>query len=356
MKVSNLKTTTLALIFAGISISGFALDLSKYQSYLKQNKKNASQQTQKLPEPVKSQEAKILPDIAINADAGYGNNSGFMPLNKTQKRLDGEHFLLPGDTKVPKELAPILTETRTPSQGLALNGGTGGILIPSPGVLKPDKKAVGVHVQTFELYDATGNQFEDQDYFDVTISGAWGMENGIEVGFDKTFANQDRYDIDEPLYLNFKYQTGKKVTVGGSINCNSGYHSVWAATGLPVIWVGVGSNFGASDYKFTYSTLPGKRDKFKKAKYGGYNYNYDTATGHADKFFFMVGGLIPLNKNLRFAYDFNGDKFSLGFRFNYLDSLYLEASYLSNGDYENLPHAISHKKSRNFTIGGTIAF
>ena len=66
--------------------------------------------------------------------------------------------------------------------------------------------------------------------------------------------------------------------------------------------------------------------------------------------------MIPLNDNLRFVYDFNGDRFSLGFRFNYANNLYINASYISNGDYENLPELIPYRKNRNFVMGGTIAF
>ena len=81
-----------------------------------------------------------------------------------------------------------------------------------------------------------------------------------------------------------------------------------------------------------------------------------SATGEADQFFFIIGGLVPLNDNLRFSYDFNGDRFSLGFRFNYQNALYLDAAYLADGDYENLPGAIAHKRNSNFVFGGTIAF
>jgi hypothetical protein len=70
----------------------------------------------------------------------------------------------------------------------------------------------------------------------------------------------------------------------------------------------------------------------------------------------MVGGAVPLNDNLRFLYDFNGDKFSLGFRFNYQDTLYLNAAYVSDGDYENLPGTIAHKQQNNFVFGGSIAY
>lgn len=342
-----------AILFATVG-SGYALDLRQYQGYLSGNRGKAAVQEKK--------QSNVLPEEPINAnnyrgleaDAYYvtSQESQFIPLGNTQTQKDGERYLIPPETRIPKELKPLLVEERTPRQGLALNGGTGATLVPSPGVLEPDKTAVAVHVQTFDLYNINNVKYNDEDYFDINLSAAWGVQDGIEIGFDKTFANQDHYNLEEPLYFNLKYQASGKVTLGSSINCNSGYHSAWVAAGVPVFWIGVGGNFGASDYKHSYVNPP----KFRRAKYGGYNYNYNTGRGYADEFFFLVGGLIPLNDNLRLVYDFNGDRFSIGFRFNYSNIIFINASYISNGDYENLPGTIAHRQNRNFVIGGTVAF
>ncbi len=340
------------LVLAG---SVYALDLRQYQGYLSGNRGKAAVKQEK-----QSNEIKEIPIVEqnnirdLNADAYYvtSQENQFIPLGNTQTQKDGERYLIPADTRIPKELKPLLVEQRTPRQGLALNGGTGATLIPSPGVLEPDKTAIGVQVQTFDLYNINNVKYTDEDYFDINLSAAWGIQDGVEIGFDKTFANQDHYDLEEPLYFNLKYQATGNVTLGSSINCNSGYHSAWVAAGVPVFWIGVGGNFGASDYRHSYVTPP----KFRRAKYGGYNYNYNTGRGYADEFFFLVGGLIPLNDNLRFVYDFNGDRFSLGFRFNYSNTVFINASYISNGDYENLPGTIAHRRNRNFVMGGTVAF
>ncbi len=233
-------------------------------------------------------------------------------------------------------------------------GGTGATLVPSPGVLEPGKTAVAVHAMTFDLYNINEVKYKDADYFDTTVSIAYGVEDGAEVSFDKTFANQDRYDISEPLYFNAKYQVPGNITLGASFctDNQAGYHSAWIGAGVPVAWVAVGANFGASNYRFYYNG----HDRIKKAKFGGYNYEYDKAEGWADPIFFLVGGAVPVNDNLRFLYDFNGDRFSLGFRFNYQNALYLNAAYVSDGDYESLPGAISHKRANNFVFGGTIAY
>lgn len=333
-----------------------ALDFSSFQGFLSGNRGK-----QQAKAPVRTFNDLGAPvEISnnyrsLNADAGYRQPSGtLVRLGDNHQLQDGERYLLPPDTRVPSELKPLLAERRTPRQGLAISGGSGATLIPSPGVLEPGKSAVAVHVMTFDLYNVNEVKYRDQDYFDTTIGIAYGVENGVEVSFDKTFANQDRYNIAEPVYFNAKYQVPGNITVGGSFCTDSeaGYHSAWVGAGVPVAWVGAGVNFGAGDYKFTYNGY----DRVKRARFGGYNYSYNTAKGYADPFFFMIGGLVPLNDHLRFAYDFNGDRFSLGFRFNYQNSLYLNAGYVSDGDYENLPGAIIKKKQNNFVFGGTIAY
>jgi hypothetical protein len=347
-------TTAILLSIAG---SGFALDLSSFQTFLTGNSNRKQKQQQ--------QPVRVLNDLgttnqvsenyySLNADSSYSRNSDNMVTLSSKPLKDGERYLLPPDTRVPAQLRPLLTERRTPRQGMSIGGGTGATLVPSPGVLEPGKTAVSVHVMQFDLYNINEKKYRDQNYFDTTLSLAYGVENGAEVSFDKTFANQDRYNINEPVFFNVKYQVPGNITIGGSFctDNQAGYHSVWVGTGVPVAWVAVGANFGASNYRFYYNGY----DQVKRSKFGGYNYKYDRGEGWADPVFFMVGGAVPLNDNLRFLYDFNGDRFSLGFRFNYQKSLYLNAAYVSDGDYENLPGAISHKRSKNFIFGGTIAY
>ncbi|GAB4270389.1 MAG: hypothetical protein Kow0029_07100 [Candidatus Rifleibacteriota bacterium] len=347
---------TTAAILLSMAGSGFALDLSSFQSFLSGNrgKAKATQPTRTFTD-LGGQNEYSKNYRSLNADASYREYPGeLVTLGGNRQLQDGERYLLPPETRVPKELRPILSERKTPRQGLSLAGGSGATLVPSPGILEPGKSSVSIHAMTFDLYNVNGVKYKDQDYFDTTVCIAYGVEDGAEVSFDKTFANQDRYDIAEPLYFNAKYQVPGNVTIGGSFctDSNAGYHSVWIGAGVPVAWVAVGANFGASNYKFSYNGY----DRLKRAKFGGYNYHYDTAEGYADPVFFLVGGAVPLNDNLRFVYDFNGDRFSLGFRFNYQNSLYLDASYVSDGDYENLPGAIAHKRMNNFVFGGSLAY
>ncbi len=355
MKSRKKIISTATAILLSVASSGFALDFAKFQGFLSGDRRKAPAPRQTVTEMMPEESSQNY--RSLNADAYYvqGQQNQLVTLGNNPQR-DGERYLLPADTRIPGELRPLLTERLTPRQGLSLNGGTGATLIPSPGVLEPGKTAVGVHIQTFDLYNINEVKYNDQDYFDSTVSAAWGVENGLEVGFDKTFANQDRYDIDEPLFFNFKYQVPGNVTLGGSFNTSGGYHSTWVSAGVPVAWIGLGANLGQSEYHFRYHDNNNGYDKFKRVRFGGYSYDYHSATGEADPFFFIIGGLVPVNDHLRFVYDFNGDRFSLGFRFNYQNALYLNASYISDGDYENLPGAIAHKRNSNFVFGGTIAF
>ena len=352
MKSRKPLICTATAILLSVASSGFALDLGRFQAFM------SNPRRQEVKPAPKVQEIQVpaysSPYESSEADAYYVHSQPgqFVPLGSAQSQRDGEHYLLPPQTRVPGELRPLLTERLTPRQGLAMAGGTGATLIPSPGVLEPGKMAVGVHVQPFKLYNINGTRYRDEDYIDTNVSLAWGVEDGIEVSVDKPFANQDRFDIAEPLYFNFKYQIPGNVTLGGSFTGNEGYQSVWVAAGVPVAWVGVGANFGEKDYKFYYNGW----EKLRRSRFGGYNYTYDKGEGYADMFFFMIGGAVPVNDHLRFVYDFNGDKFSLGFRFNYQNSFYLNAAYISDGDYENLPSPIAPKQSENFVFGATIAF
>lgn len=357
MKTHNKLISGLLAVLISISASASALDLSKFQNFLSGRKKKPVRRSRVYTDLSTNSNANTGEYYSLNADASYRNSNGtgqLVPLGSNTQQKDGERYLLPPETRVPKELRPLLSERKTPRQGLSFSGGTGAMLVPSPGVLGPGKAAVAVHAMAFDLYNVNNTKYKGEDYFDTAINVAYGSEGGYELSLDKVFANQDKYDIAEPMYLNFKYQVPGNVTIGGNFCTDSqaGYHSMWISAGVPVAWVGVGVNFGATTYKFSYNGY----DRLKRAKFGGYNYDYSTGEGWADTVFFMVGGAVPLNDSLRFVYDFNGDKFSLGFRFNYQHTLYLDASYVSDGDYENLPGAIAHKQSSNFIFGGSVAY
>ena len=355
MNRTKLMTTALAMVFS-VASSAFSLDLSRFQGFLTgSGRKNTKQNSAPFISTRMSENSHKQQYRSLNADATYqSNNNGLVSLGGGQPQRDGERFLLPPETRVPKQLRPLLSERKTPRQGVGFTGGTGAMLVPSPGILEPGKTAVGVHAMPFELYNVNDVRYKDQDYFDTNVSIVYGVSDGLELGFDKTFSNQDRFDVAEPTYFNAKYQVPGNITLGGNFCTDSeaGYHSVWLSAGVPVAWVGIGANFGAGDFKFSYNGY----DKIKRSKFGGYNYEYDKGKGWADPVFFMVGGAVPLNDNLRFLYDFNGDRFSLGFRFNYQNTVYLDASYVSDGDYESLPGAIAHKRSGNFVFGGSIAY
>lgn len=347
-------------VFAGVAAQ--ALDLTAYQGYLKNPPPAAptrapARPVARAPAPAAAPAVSAVPGLppvralADDADASY---RGGTIMTLEDPRRDREGFALPADTRIPEGLRPLLNDRKYPRQGISLAGNSGSILVPSPGVLEPGKSAVSVHAIPFDLYGINDQKYEDENYFDTSMKLTYGAFEGFEIGIDKTFANQDRFDLPEPVYVNAKYQVPGNITCGGSFctDANSGYHSLWVGAGVPVAWVAVGTNFGVANYRFSYNGY----DKLARSKYGGYNYKYDRAEGYADPVFFLIGGAIPMSRNAHFVYDFNGDRFSLGFRFNYQHVAYFDAAYVADGDYERLPGAIAQKRLRNFVFGGSIVW
>lgn len=328
--------------------SGFGFDLSAFRNFMKTNSKTLTQAGSS------SRQAAPQGNVrSLNSDADASFQQGRLVTLGESGQGPRDSLSLPPETRVPEGLRPLLTDRKTPRQGVGICGISGAQLIPSPGVVEPDKSVFSVHALPFDLKGINGETYDDGNYMDTNIAVAYGVMEGLEFGVDKGFGNQDKFDVNEPFYVNAKYQVPGNLTLGGSFCANEGgYHSIWVNAGVPVAWVGVGANFGADDYKFSYTGW----DKLKRAKYGGYNYDYNTAKGYADPVFFMVGGAVPISDSAHFVYDFNGDKFSLGFRFNYQKIVFFDASYISDGDYERLPGAVCHKRMRNFTFGGSLAF
>ncbi|MBI3039413.1 hypothetical protein HYY75_10265 [bacterium] len=356
--MKEFKWLFLGLLFFAMAnaneLSG--LDLSAFQDFLN------SRYSKSKPAP----NSKIIPPLTLEPINNYPSGQ-FRTIGNANSQLENPNFFslggnkadydaltLPPETRIPAGLRPLLTERKNPRQGISLTGNSGALLVPSPGVMEPGKSAVAVHAIPFELYDINDRQFPDDNYFDTSVKLVYGVFEGFELGIDKTFTNQDRYNIPEPTYVNAKYQVPGNITLGGSFctDAGSGYSSAWVSAGVPVIWGGVGTNFGTGNFKFTYNGW----DKLARGKYGGYNYKYDRAEGWADPLFFMVGGLIPITNYTNFMYDFNGDRFSLGFRFSYQKIVHFDASYISDGDYERLPGPIAHKRLKNFIFGGSIVF
>ncbi|MBF0502578.1 MAG: hypothetical protein HQM09_20745 [Candidatus Riflebacteria bacterium] len=351
-------------LLLGTRVSASALDLTQFQSFLEHREDSSSVTTAPKtpewkpilplsPQPRQLQRGTEMPDLNEDADASFKNNQLVTLGPKTGARK-GDSLSLPAETRIPEGLRPILSDRQTPRQGVSLTGSTGGLLVPSPGVLEPGKTAVAVHAVPFDLYDVTEHKYADASYFDTSVKLVYGLADGFELGVDKTFSNQDRFNIPEPLFVNMKYQVPGNITVGGSFcgGSQSAYNSVWVAAGVPVIWVGVGGNFGPRNFRFSYNGW----ETLSVAKYGGYNYKYSSAEGYADPVWFMVGGSIPMSNYTNFMYDFNGDKFSLGIRLNYQKVAYIDFSYVSDGDYESLPGAISHIRHNNFVFGGSIVY
>ncbi|MBF0543545.1 MAG: hypothetical protein HQM08_03885 [Candidatus Riflebacteria bacterium] len=334
-----------------------SLDLSKYQSFLKtevasepakiseSKKKNTSSKKDS-----KNLASERSEKSSEEADASYRDVRRPV-LNEQKNKKD--NLSLPSETRIPAGLRPILSERKNPKEGVSISGGTGAFLVPSPGVIEPGKTAVAVHAIPIDLYDVTDRKVGTDNYFNTSTKVLFGVSEGFELGLEKTFSNQDQFDITEPVFITTKYQVPGNITLGGCFATSpDAYSSVWVETGVPVLWVGVGANFGVNTYKFTYRGW----ERLARAKFGGYNYTYSTALGYADQVWFMVGGALPISNHLHFVYDFNGDRFSMGFRANYQKTVFFDLAYISDGDYERLPGAIAHERMGNFVFGGSIEY
>ena len=190
--------------------SASALDLSAYQGLLhtpgsapRVEKKAEAYVLPVRPEPVRS--VPVHRSLADDADASY-KNAQLVTLGGNQAVNSREGFTLPPDTRIPDGLRPMFTDRKYPRQGLSLSGLSGSMLIPSPGVLEPGKSGVAVHIIPFALYGIEDQKYDDQNYMDTNVSLAYGAWEGFEIGVDKTFSNQDRFDVPEPAYVNMKYQ------------------------------------------------------------------------------------------------------------------------------------------------------
>ena len=137
MKTRKLIISTATACLLAFAGNCAALDLSSFQSFLSGNRGKA---------PAKKP-TRTFTDLggpveysnnyrSLNADASYRQQSGtLVQLGDNNPLADGERYLLPPETRVPRELRPLLSERRTPRQGLSLAGGSGATLVPSPGLL-----------------------------------------------------------------------------------------------------------------------------------------------------------------------------------------------------------------------------
>lgn len=356
MKEMKVKIVFAVVLVFLAEMSAFAVDLTKFQGYMQARN---GYQPVRAPRPSSGNSVgsvvsgrNIVPKLSYqDADAAYRYDK---LTDLSRNRDERDELTLPAGTRIPESLRPLLADRTHPREGISLNGLSGSILVPSPGVLKVNKGALSVHTMPFDLYDVNDNKYTDELYYQTNVKLVFGAFEGFEIGIDKDFANQQRFDVPEPVFVNMKYQVPGVVTLGGNFCTDSegGYHSVWVGAGVPAVWVGAGVNFGAREFRFSYNGY----DKLARAKLGGYNYDYNKAEGYADPAFFFVGGTVPMTANSAFVYDFNGDRFSLGLRLNYQKIVFFDAAFVSDGDYERLPGAIAHKRIRNFVFGGSLVF
>jgi hypothetical protein len=173
-----------------------------------------------------------------------------------------------------------------------------------------------------------------------------GVTSNIECGaffeyFTGSTARRER------LYWTFKYgiETGAFPLALSFVVPSSkiDYSSALVSAGWNAFYFGIGTNYGGRKLEeLSFTTV----NNFGTAMFGGYrlrsvlaNRNVQTSQslveGKPDPFFAFAGGQVPLGKNVHFLYDYNGDRFSSGFRFS-IDASTFEVNYVSNGDYDTL--------------------
>ncbi|MBR4330668.1 MAG: hypothetical protein IKP71_12560, partial [Candidatus Riflebacteria bacterium] len=119
MKIRKNIILAVSLMLLGAIDNSFALDLSQFKAYMSGNRGKAAVQEQKQSNKLPEEPTNNFRDL--NADAYYvtSKEDQFIPLGNSQNKKDGERYLIPEDTPVPKELKPLLVEERTHRQGLA---------------------------------------------------------------------------------------------------------------------------------------------------------------------------------------------------------------------------------------------
>ena len=107
MKTRKKLILATTILLASAVSNSFALDLSQYQAYLSGTRGKAAVQEQK-----QSNNLSEDPNNnyrSLNADAYYvtSKEDQFIPLGNSQNKKDGERYLIPEDTPVPKELNTV---------------------------------------------------------------------------------------------------------------------------------------------------------------------------------------------------------------------------------------------------------
>jgi hypothetical protein len=222
----------------------------------------------------------------------------------------------------------------------SLSGPTGGLVIPDPMTLEPERTELGVGVST---YDQLSSNLDVATSWDASFKVNVGVYHNLELGLEKTYRQQTNYR-DQPFYVQAKMRFpvdtfNVAVGVVGPIQ-GPDASSFYTVLGWKSLWGGFGVNFGGKE--FHELTLTQMTDA-GVAKFGGFNLHRTTVagrtgsffTGEADTYFGLLGFNYQVSGAMSLLGDYDGDRFSGGFRFK-LKELFLDIAYIGQREADSL--------------------
>lgn len=238
-------------------------------------------------------------------------------------------------------LALLLAGTLSPLAAVpSLTGPTGGLTIPNPMTLEPERTEVALGLTTF---DALTSNLDVKTSWDLATRVNVGVYHNLELGFQKTFAQET--DFRDPAY----FVSGKMRFPVDTFNVAVGVvapitgpdaSSLYTVLGWKALWGGFGVNFGGKKFKeLTLNQLI----TAGISNYGGFNLRRTTIpgrtgtfyTGEADTYFGLLGFDYKVSRNMSILGDYDGDRFAGGFRFR-IKELYLDTAYIGQKESDTL--------------------
>ena len=229
-------------------------------------------------------------------------------------------------------------------------GPTGGLNIPDPLTLAPEKTQVAVHLEGLEEFNTS--KLAQDTVFDLSPKVLVGVYDYLELGVEKTFRVTSSIK-DESISINGKYRFPYdtfNVAVGFITPTNGiDWTSTYVVMGWGVLWGGFGVNFGGRSFREI------TQDQFINvgiAKMGGFNLRRqiraggDVFSGEPDNFFGLVGVNYKVAERLRLCADYNGDRFTAGVRVPF-HSWGFDAEYVTQRANDTL----FDRSSQNWRVG-----
>ncbi|MFC1742702.1 hypothetical protein ACFL35_01815 [Candidatus Riflebacteria bacterium] len=224
-----------------------------------------------------------------------------------------------------------------------LHGQTGALLTPSPITLEQGKHQGAFHFWPYQRVNLNGQKIEE--LAELSFKYNYGVLENFEVGIEKSYT-QDSQVPERGLCLSAKYSFPKISISAGLLSEQSAYTHIYLVAGEKYAYIGGGMTTGP-DYRFSLR----RPQKFKYGRFGGYDYNKFQGSGHPDDFFVFLGGEFSVTEWVDFVYDFDGNRFGSGLRFNWKDMYYADLFFISDGDYNDLPPGITRRDQRNLILG-----